>query len=437
VRQFILIRGCPPLFLQGFRTELRRLLIILLFCVFLGLLFNHLTWFLLAGLSIYTAWLFRQMYRLNLWILRRNDDAPPEADGIWGEIFDNIYQLQRHQQAETQNLQAVIKRIQEITTALKDGIIILDWRGHLDFWNPAAQRMIGFRTKDQGLSIINFLRHPKFVDYFDSGDYSLPLDLPSPRSNTKHLQIQITRFGQDERLIVIRDISQIYHLEQMRQDFVANVSHELRTPLTVINGYIETLADNNSVSAWDKPLAQMLQQGKRMSLLINDLLVLSKLETTEPGHNQKLVDLQNLLISIKNEAEALGNEKQQTIYLRCDEPMQLLANEKEIHSAFSNLAINAVKYTQEKGVIELRLWRDTSHIYFSVSDNGPGIDAKHLPRLTERFYRVDASRNSATGGTGLGLAIVKHVLMRHDGELKISSDLGRGSVFTCVFNVPH
>lgn len=422
------------MFLHGFKVELRRLLIIFVICVGYGVVFGLQWWLLFTGLSLYLAWLFYQMYRLNKWLIE-GKNAPPESSGLWGEIFDNMYALQQQQQAETKNLQAVIKRIQEITSALKDGIIILDWRGHLDFWNPAAQRMIGFRTKDQGLSIISFIRHPKFVSYLEEGDFSSPLVLPSPRTESKQLEFQITRFGQNERLIVIRDITQIHQLEQMRQDFVANVSHELRTPLTVINGYIETIADNNSLPAWEKPLQQMLQQGKRMSLLINDLLMLSKLETTEMGFNQKTLELEPLLISIKNEADALGNEKHQTITLHCKEPIAMLANEKEIHSAFSNLAINAVKYSPEHSQIDLRLWRDKNTIYFSVTDNGPGIDAKHLPRLTERFYRVDASRNSATGGTGLGLAIVKHVLMRHDGELKISSELGKGSTFTCCFHL--
>ena len=424
------------MFLHGFKTELRRLLITFVICVGCGIFFGLQWWLLFTGLCLYVAWLFFHLYRLNKWLIH-GTDIPPESSGLWGDIFDNIYKLQCQQQAETENLQAVIKRIQEITSALRDGIIILDWRGHLDFWNPAAQRMIGFRSKDQGLSIINFIRDPKFVQYFNSDNYLEPLDLQSPRQTSKQLQIQITRFGQQERLIVIRDITQVHNLEQMRQDFVANVSHELRTPLTVINGYIETISDNNKTPTWDKPLQQILQQGKRMSLLINDLLVLSKLETTEAGHNQKELELAPLLMSIKNEAEALGNDKQQTIRLQCDEPISILANEKEIHSAFSNLAINAVKYTPEKGVIDLHLWKDTNHVYFSVTDNGPGIDSKHLPRLTERFYRVDASRNSATGGTGLGLAIVKHVLLRHDGELKITSDLGKGSTFTCVLPLPQ
>jgi two-component system, OmpR family, phosphate regulon sensor histidine kinase PhoR len=285
------------LFLQGFKVELRRLLIIFVICVGYGVIFGLQWWLLFTGLFLYVSWLFYQMYRLNKWLIRGTDE-PPESSGLWGEIFDNMYKLQRLQRTETENLQAVIKRIQEITSALQDGIIILDWRGHLDFWNPAAQRMIGFRTKDQGQSIINFIRHPKFVRYFEEGDYSSPLEFPSPRTDSKQLELQITRFGQNERLLVIRDITQIYRLEQMRRDFVANVSHELRTPLTVINGYIETIADNNAVPKWEKPLQQISQQGKRMSMLINDLLVLSKLETTEAGHNQKTIALETLLVAI-------------------------------------------------------------------------------------------------------------------------------------------
>jgi len=262
------------------------------------------------------------------------------------------------------------------------------------------------------------------------------VDVPSARFPSTQLQFQITPFGANERLIMVRDITQLNNLEKMRQDFIANVSHELRTPLTVINGYVETLADNNTMPAWDKPLLQMQQQAKRMSLLLNDLLELSKLETTEVGHNRKPINIEQLLSAIKGEADLLSREKNQTLTLICNnttKPLIAFGNEKELHSAFSNLVTNAIKYTQEYGKVSVLLWQDKSHFYVSVSDNGPGIEAKHLPRLTERFYRVDASRNSSTGGTGLGLAIVKHVLMRHDAELKITSEVGKGSVFMCVF----
>ncbi len=426
--------------LKGFSTELQRILIILVVCSIIGFFSDYYALWMLLGCGLYISWMLWQMRRLNQWLLHREREHPPEASGIWGQIFDNIYQLQRDQRLEKENLQSVIKRIQEISSALKDGLIILDARGHLDFWNPAAHRMLALSTKDQGQSVINFIRHPKFVAYFEEGNYDEPLELPSPRFPSKQLQFQITVFGKSERLIVVRDITQVHNLEKMRQDFIANVSHELRTPLTVISGYVETLADNNTTPGWDKPLQQMLQQSKRMSLLINDLLVLSKLETTESGHNHKPINIEQLLAVVKAEAEVLSREKSQQLSLICNNttrPLLLPGNDKELHSAFSNLVINAIKYTPAEGKISILLWQDQKHVYVSVSDNGPGIEAQHLPRLTERFYRVDASRNSSTGGTGLGLAIVKHVLMRHYAELQITSEPGKGSMFTCVFSWPQ
>ena len=438
LRRLIQNREAPPL-LKGFSAELQRILIILAICSLIGFFSDYYALWMLIGCSIYILMMLWQMRRLNQWLLRQETERAPEASGIWGQIFDNIYQLQREQRVEKDNLQAVINRIQEISSALKDGLIILDARGHLDFWNPAAHRMLALSTKDQGQSVINFIRHPKFVGYFEEGNFEDPLELPSPRFPSKHLQFQITPFGKQERLIVVRDVTQVHNLEKMRQDFVANVSHELRTPLTVINGYVETLADNNSNPSWDKPLLQMQQQAKRMSLLINDLLVLSKLETTEAGHNHRPINIEQLLTIVKSEAEVLSKDKNQQLTLICNnttKPLLLLGNEKELHSAFSNLVTNAIKYTPNDGKVSVLLWQDEKHFYVSVSDNGPGIDAMHIPRLTERFYRVDASRNSGTGGTGLGLAIVKHVLMRHEAELKITSEPGKGSVFISVFPLP-
>lgn len=424
--------------LKGFSTELQRIFLLCLSGFVLGLITDQMGWSLLLSCSLYIGWMLLKMRQLNRWLVDAKQKEAPEASGIWGIIFDNIYQLQRHQEQEKEKLQAVIKRVQEISSALKDGIIILNDKGQLDFWNPAAHRMLGFSTRDQGQSVINFVRHPKFVSYFEEGKYEEPLELPSPRFSSKHLQFQITPFGNAEKLIVVRDVTQLHNLEKMRQDFVANVSHELRTPLTVINGYVETLSDNNSNALWNKPLQQMLQQGKRMSLLINDLLVLSKLETTEAGQNHKPINVEQLLTTVKAETDVLAQDKQQILNLICNnttKPLLYSGNEKELHSAFSNLVINAIKYTQKEGRITILLWQDNHHFYISITDNGPGIDAQHLPRLTERFYRVDASRNSETGGTGLGLAIVKHVLLRHYAELKITSEPGRGSSFTCVFGL--
>lgn len=423
--------------LRGFSVELRRLLILLSVCALIGLWLDHVVWALLVGSGFYVAWMVWQIRRLNQWLLRMNDEPPPESSGIWGDLFDNIYHLQRRQMQEKNSLQAVINRVQETSSALRDGVIVLDWRGCLDWWNPSAQRMLGFHSSDQGKSVINFIRHPRFVNYFEEGNYSEPLEIPSPRFTSKQLQFQITRFGRNERLIVVRDVTQLHKLEQMRQDFVANVSHELRTPLTVISGYLETLSDSGADLSppWKRALNQMQQQSKRMSLLINDLITLSKLETTESGYNHKPVRLEPLLQTIKSEAQALSGEKSQEITLECEsKELELLGSEKELHSAFSNLVTNAVKYTPAGGKIAMRLWQAHGQVFFSVRDNGPGFDSKHIPHLTQRFYRVEQSRNSGTGGTGLGLAIVKHVLLRHDGELQISSEMGVGSIFTCVFS---
>ncbi|MDO3388634.1 phosphate regulon sensor histidine kinase PhoR [Gilvimarinus sp. SDUM040013] len=417
---------------QGFNTEVKRLIVATAIAGIIGLLVDQLAWALLLTAAWYIGWNLWQMLRLSIWLQGKRKAQPPESTGLWGEVFDAIYHLQRRQKREKKNLQAVINRVQETTSALKDGVILLDWRGYLDWWNPAAQRLLGFYNSDQGQSVLNFIRHPRFVEYFEQDDYAEPLDIPSSRFPDKRLQFQITRFGKNERLIVVRDITQIFHLEQMRKDFVANVSHELRTPLTVISGYLETMADNNSTPAWDKPLVQMQQQSKRMSLLINDLITLSKLETADTGFNQKRMPLEPLLQSIRAEAMVLATDKEQTITLDASADITVVGNEKELHSAFSNLVINAVKYTPEQGKIAMRLWRSGPSVYFSVTDNGAGFETKHIPHLTERFYRVDASRNSKTGGTGLGLAIVKHVLLRHDAELQIHSEVGKGSVFTCV-----
>ncbi|MDQ2076675.1 phosphate regulon sensor histidine kinase PhoR [Marinimicrobium sp. ABcell2] len=421
--------------LRGFSAELRRLLMLLALGLIAGLWFGHMGWALFLASSIYVVYTLRQIYCFNRWLLSNSDLPPPEANRFWGEVYDRIYHMQRRQEKEKASLEAVISRVQETTSALRDGVIILDRRGYLDWWNPAAQRLLGFRLSDQGKSIINFVRHPRFVSYFDEGQYGEPVEIPSPRFNSKQLQFQITRFGNAERLVVVRDVTQLHKLEQMRQDFVANVSHELRTPLTVLTGYLETLSDSPNLGPqWQKALTQMEQQARRMAMLVNDLLALSKLETAEAGYNQKPVPLEPLLRSIHTEAQALSGELGHHITLECEAGVELLGSEKELHSAFSNLVTNAIKYTPPGGKIALKAKRHRQEVHISVQDNGPGFESKHIPYLTQRFYRVEASRNSSTGGAGLGLAIVKHVLLRHEGELQIRSEVGKGSEFTCVFN---
>jgi two-component system phosphate regulon sensor histidine kinase PhoR len=416
---------------------MRRLLLLIGAGLLLGLLTGEYAWALAAGLAVHLGWTLSQLMRLHKWLQERQpDEPPPDGYGLWGEVFDSIYHLQRRNQRARGRLQAVIDRVQESTAALNDAVVMLDSQGNLEWWNRAAETLLGLKTpQDSGQSITNLLRDPRFIEYFERGSYLEPLDLPSPLNGRRRLQFHITRYGNREHLMLVRDVTRLFQLEQMRKDFVANVSHELRTPLTVIAGYLETLLDNveDVNPRWLRALQQMQQQGGRMQNLLNDLLLLAKLEATDyPSDNQPVaVDL--LLLSIKGDAQALSGERMHRISLEADPHLRLKGSEAELRSAFSNLVFNAVKYTPNEGAIRIRWWGDEQGAHLAVQDSGPGIEARHLPRLTERFYRVDSSRASNTGGTGLGLAIVKHVLLRHRARLEIDSSLGQGSTFTCHF----
>jgi two-component system, OmpR family, phosphate regulon sensor histidine kinase PhoR len=415
----------------------RRLLLLVGACLLLGFITGEYAWVLACGLAIHLGWTLSQLLRLHKWLREHKpDEPPPDGYGLWGEVFDSIYHLQRRNQKARGRLQAVIDRVQESTAALKDAVVMLDSQGNLEWWNRAAETLLGLKTpQDSGQQLANLVRDPRFTEYFERGNYADALEIPSPINDRRRLQFHITRYGNREHLLLVRDVTRLHQLEQMRKDFVANVSHELRTPLTVIAGYLETLLDNVEAvnPRWLRALQQMQQQGARMQTLLNDLLLLAKLEATDyPSDNQPVAaDL--MLLSIKNDAQALSGEQQHRISLEADPHLKLKGSEAELRSAFSNLVFNAVKYTPAGGDIRIRWWSDEKGAHLSVSDTGMGIEAKHLPRLTERFYRVDSSRASNTGGTGLGLAIVKHVLLRHRGNLEISSVPGKGSTFTCHF----
>ncbi|WP_339489009.1 phosphate regulon sensor histidine kinase PhoR [Pseudomonas sp. EL_65y_Pfl2_R95] len=415
----------------------RRLLLLVSACLLVGLVTGEYAWALVIGLAGHLGWTLSQLLRLHKWLQEHKpDEPPPDGYGMWGEVFDSIYHLQRRDQKVRGRLQAVIDRVQESTGALKDAVIMLDSQGNLDWWNIAAETLLGLKTpQDSGQPITNLVRDPRFKEYFEGNNFHDPLELPSPLTDRRRLQFQITRYGNHEHLLLVRDVTRLHQLEQMRKDFVANVSHELRTPLTVIAGYLETLLDNVEAvnPRWVRALQQMQEQGGRMQSLLNDLLLLAKLEATDYPSDNHPVAVDVMLQSIQSDAQALSGERKHRITLEADPQLKLKGSEAELRSAFSNLVFNAVKYTPDQGEIHIRWWGDVSGAHLSVKDTGNGIEAKHIPRLTERFYRVDSSRASNTGGTGLGLAIVKHVLLRHRALLDISSVMGKGSNFTCNF----
>ena len=415
----------------------RRVLTVVSLSLLLGLISGEYAWSLVAGLGAYLYWNLRQLVRLYLWLKHAGpDELPPESNGLWGEVFDAIYHLQKRNQRARGRLQAVIDRVQESTAALRDAVIMLDAQGNLEWWNRAAETLLGLKaTQDGGQPITNLVRHPRFKEYFAQENYGEPLELPSPVGDHIRLQFQLTLYGNGEHLMLVRDVTRVHQLEQMRKDFVANVSHELRTPLTVLTGYLETLLDNvdEVQPRWRRALQQMQQQGTRMQNLLTDLLLLARLEAADYPADNRPVAVAPLLQSIRSDAIALSAERGHRIELQADPALLLKGSEAELRSAFSNLVFNAVKYSPEGGDIRIRCWRDAEGAHLAVQDSGPGIEAKHIPRLTERFYRVDASRAANTGGTGLGLAIVKHVLLRHRARLEISSTPGKGSSFVCHF----
>ncbi|SDL09193.1 PAS/PAC sensor signal transduction histidine kinase [Pseudomonas delhiensis] len=423
---------------QDWRGALiRHLLLLIVAAALIGAVSGQYAWALAGCLGIYLGWTLWQVLRLHKWLKNhREDEPPPDGYGLWGEVFDSIYHLQRRNQRARGRLQAVIDRMQESTAALRDAVVMLDADGNLEWWNLAAERLLGLKSpQDGGQAVTNLVRNPRFKEYFARGDYQEPLDMPSPVDDKLLLQFQITLYGNGEHLMLVRDVTRVQRLEQMRKDFVANVSHELRTPLTVIAGYLETLLDNagDINPRWARALQQMQQQAARMQALLNDLLLLAKLEATDYPADNKPVAVDLMLLAIRNDAQALSGARGHRISLETDPKVRLKGSEAELRSAFSNLVFNAVKYTPEGGEIRIRWWGDEQGAHLAVQDSGIGIDPKHLPRLTERFYRVDSSRNASTGGTGLGLAIVKHVLIRHRATLDISSVPGKGSSFVCHF----
>ena len=419
----------------GLWRELWILALIALGSLLLGAISGR--YFIVAavGFGFYIATHLRHLARMQRWLLRIRESEAPEADGLWGEVFNEIRKLQKQALRRADRLTDMLGRFQNAAAAMPDAVVIVTGDNDIEWANPSAENLLGIRfPRDTGLRLFNLLRDPDFVDYFARGEFSEPLEQPSPTSPEISLSLQVIPFGSRRRLIIARDITRLMRLEQMRRIFVANVSHELRTPLTVLAGYIETLRDSPTIAPAElnKHLATMHEQAARMQRLVDDLLMLSRLETAPPPRTEETVDVTALLAGLKEQAEMLSGG-QHPLTLEADATLRLRGSREELTSAFSNLINNAVRYTPAGGTIHL-VWRAQGEgATFSVADSGDGIPTEHIPHLTERFYRVDTARSRASGGTGLGLSIVKHVLLRHHARLTINSELGKGSTFACVF----
>lgn len=418
--------------------ELIRLALGLLLAVMLGALLDRYTLLLLIAVSAYAAWHGYWLYRLHDWLIRRRRGPPPEAPGIWGEVFHLLYQRYRRNQKRKKHIARLLRAFSNSTDAMPDGTVVLNSQWQIRWFNEAAARLLGLtRHQDIGQHLGNLVRNPAFARYLAAGEFREAVEIPSPPDTERRVSLRVVPYGEGERLVLARDVTRLFRLEQMRREFVANASHELRSPLTVISGYLdvlrESLADDERLRQdWERPIREMRSQAERMSATITDLLELSRLETTGDNGNDGEIHVKGMLARIRDEALALG-EGPRDVVLQFQTDVRLFGVEREIYSAFSNIVFNAMRYTPRDGCVRLTWYLRGDEPCLSVADTGIGIEKEHLPRLTERFYRVDHSRGRNTGGTGLGLAIVKHVLQRHGARLEIESTPGEGSEFTCIF----
>ncbi len=372
--------------------------------------------------------------QLNQWLTDPKLEKTPYLKGFWGEACSRIYRSLKTHQRQQHMLTQSLLAFRNAAQALPDGVITINKDNQINWCNETAQAHFGLNAaRDTGQVIHNLVRDPDFVSFIKERHTDFSTLIRSPKNNRLFLLLQRVKYGEDQTLILSRDITEREKLERMRRDFVANVSHELKTPLTVLLGFLETLQELNlNETQRHNYLKLMDEQGKRMRSLIEDLLTLSFLEANVQPLQDQIINGNQLMQQLLTDAKALSAGRH-TIELKNQINLNIKGQDREIASAFGNLVSNAVRYTPEGGKINLN-WKTTANgdVLFSVQDSGIGILPEHVPRLTERFYRIDRSRSRETGGTGLGLAIVKHVLTRHQGYLNIQSEIGKGSTFSAV-----
>jgi two-component system phosphate regulon sensor histidine kinase PhoR len=385
------------------------------------------------GLALQLTTHVRNFSRLERWSHAPGVDRNLESEGAWDDVFGRIYRHEKDLREQIAKRDREIALLIAATQALTDGFILLDQHNQIQFCNMTAEAQLGLKANvDIGASIVNLVRQPEFAAYLECGDHSRPLTLRLERQQDRVLSLHVLPYAGDRRLLQVKDVTQTDRLDSMRRDFVANVSHELRTPLTVLAGFLETLQEIDVAPEERRHyLGLMSEQSKRMQSIVQDLLTLSSIESAPPPAND-LVDMDRLVAKLQRDAEALSAGRH-SIVVETEGRGDLFGSEPELISAFGNLVANGVRYTPAGGTITLQ-WRVSAQgAEFAVTDTGIGIDPKHIPRLTERFYRVDRGRSRDAGGTGLGLAIVKHSLNRHQARLEITSTPGKGSRFTAHF----
>jgi two-component system phosphate regulon sensor histidine kinase PhoR len=419
------------------KAERQRLLLLLTAAALVGWSTGYWLLSFLAFSCAYLLWHLFQLLQLEKWL--RGGAQPnlaPDMSGAWDLLARYIYGIQRRHQKRKARMSGLLSRFEQLATALPDGTVLLRENDEIEWSNKVAEELLGIKfPQDAGRRINNLIRNPEFHAYLHGGRYDEPLNITSPLSDRIELNIRIIPFGEGERILTARDISSFMRVQTMRRDFVANVSHELRTPLTVMSGYLESMLDDTGLGKdYRQALKSIQQQSRRMQHIVEDLLHLSRLESDLGALEENEVQVPKLLTALANETAHMVAESGHVVQLSLDHELALTGVAHELNSIFSNLLHNALRHTPPGTRIEIQWYSDRNgEPVLQVNDNGPGIAPEHVPRLTERFYRVDTGRSREAGGSGLGLAIVKHIMMRHGGVFDIQSILGEGSRFICRF----
>lgn len=399
----------------------------------IGWLYGHAGFGLMAAAAVALVWQVRQLLSFDRAMRTGDFDNFRLGEGIWEQIFSRLHYEHEKAARYKKSYRQLLREIQKSTNAMPDGAVILTADNEIVSCNRAAKQLAGLkRKKDRGQRIDNILRDPGLLRVLQDDDPVTDIEMASPVNDGDWLDCRVVPYGADQRLLLLRDVTETRRLRKMRRDFVANASHELRSPLTVISGYLDSLADDESIpETWARPVEQMQAQTQRMQQILGEMLELSRLESAGKAKVNELVDVAELLEATRQ--AFAGHADVALIEIAVESQATLTGSSAEIETLIVNLVSNAVRCTPKDGKISLT-WRDGDDgADLIVADTGEGISADDIPRLTERFFRVDRGRARQDGGTGLGLAIVKHVLARHDAELIITSELGKGSEFRCHF----
>ena len=415
---------------HAWQVSIGRFIVLLLAALVAGSLVGAPVAALALALFGYSVWSLVSLYRLQRWLRARRRATPPEDLGVWSDVSEFMFRKLERERSRKRRLVRTLRAFREAAAALPDGVVVTT-RGESILWlNRSATRLLGLGNEPFRGRALEEIVPAAAREWLAAGATDALMDVAAPHDEALRLSLRVIRYANDQAMLVVRDISHLMRLEQVRRDFVANVSHELRTPLTVLHGYLDMLEPGDAPE-WAPVLDDLRGQSRRMAQIVEDLLTLSRLESRRDLPEDRVV-MAALLEDLRREAEGLSQRRHEFV-VEGDRSLDLRGSQQYLHSAFSNLVSNAVRYTPQGGRITIRWQRDGDGARFSVTDTGYGIPPEHLPRIAERFYRVSTSRSRATGGTGLGLSIVKHVLNVHQARLEVASEVGTGSTFSCVF----